>query len=102
MRKVYNGRCHHAGAVNYLLWGYASRLCKPYNENITIDKIILKVRVWKMVYGGKQSDEAAAFARTGFLRSPDPSLPSVQCNCQIPPTLINVSSAQIGDAAFNE
>jgi len=75
----FRGKCYHASAVNYSMWGLANRLC--YNTFKTwihsYDSAQVLAYAWKIAPPrfGSQWEEAASFTSFGYFGSFLPNIP---------------------------
>ena len=88
---VYEGKCHHMSSVNYLLWGYAFKLCNGIDKTATLTRATAKVSAWKsLMYGGDLKEEAVEFVRKGFADKQGPLPEMKSCReCEVGPTVIS-------------
>jgi hypothetical protein len=61
------GKCYHAGAANYALFGRANALCRAYYiKDYSLEKALTRVGKYKRLWGGTLSGESLAFTRFGY------------------------------------
>ena len=89
------GKCYHAGAVNYAMWGKVNSLCHGtfgINPLHTLTGSQALVFVWKSVYLWAQVGEATAFTSYGYTGGGDP-------NCNLPNCVVSGTSP-VGNFSF--